>query len=50
VFKAAYYEAASKVLPPEKIELSDGFTLKFMNEPRERQQREFHDAGLFVLQ
>jgi len=24
VFKAAFYEAASKVLPPEKIELSDG--------------------------
>jgi hypothetical protein len=24
VVKAAFYEAASKVLPPEKIELSDG--------------------------
>jgi hypothetical protein len=24
VFKAAFYEAASKVLPPEKLELSDG--------------------------
>ena len=24
VFKAAFYEAASKAFPPEKIELSDG--------------------------
>jgi hypothetical protein len=50
VFKAAFYEAASKVLAPEKIELSDGRLYLEVHGTTQENAKEFHDAGLFVGQ